>query len=85
MKKIAIYVRVSTNKQDTTNQLMELRSLAERLNYEMVQEYTDNGISGTKGRDERPGLDLMLTHASQRRFEQVSLYFTNINSPVLNP
>ena len=74
MKKIAIYVRVSTNKQDSTNQLIELRNLANRLNYEIVQEYTDNGISGTKGREDRPGLDLILNHAGQRKFEQVMIF-----------
>jgi len=74
VKKIAIYVRVSTNKQDSTNQLIELRNLANRLNYEIVQEYTDNGISGTKGREDRPGLDLLLNHAGQRKFEQVMIF-----------
>ena len=74
MKKIAIYVRVSTNKQDSTNQLIELRDLAKRMNYEIVQEYTDNGISGTKGREDRPGLDLLLNHAGQRKFEQVMIF-----------
>ena len=74
MKKIAIYVRVSTNKQDSTNQLIELRNLANRLNYEIVLEYTDNGISGTKGREDRPGLDLLLNHAGQRKFEQVMIF-----------
>lgn len=74
MKKIAIYVRVSTHKQDSTNQLIELRNLAKRMNYEIVQEYTDNGISGTKGREDRPGLDLLLNHAGQRKFEQVMIF-----------
>ena len=74
MKKTAVYVRVSTSKQDTTNQLMELRDLAKRMNLEIVQEYTDNGISGSKGREERPGLDLLLNHASQRKFEQVLIF-----------
>ena len=74
MKKIAIYVRVSTNKQDSTNQLIELRDLAIRMDYEIVQEYTDNGISGTKGREDRPGLDLLLNHAGQRKFEQVMIF-----------
>lgn len=74
VKKIAIYVRVSTNKQDSTNQLIELRDLAKRMNYEIVQEYIDNGISGTKGREDRPGLDLLLTHAGQRKFEQVMIF-----------
>lgn len=74
MKKTAVYVRVSTSKQDTTNQLMELRDLAKRMNLEIVQEYIDNGISGSKGREERPGLDLLLNHASQRKFEQVLIF-----------
>jgi DNA invertase Pin-like site-specific DNA recombinase len=74
VKKIAIYVRVSTNKQDSTNQLIELRDLANRMNYEIVQEYIDNGISGTKGREDRPGLDLLLNHAGQRKFEQVMIF-----------
>jgi len=74
MKKTAVYVRVSTSKQDTTNQLIELRDLAKRMNLEIVQEYTDNGISGSKGREERPGLDLLLNHASQRKFEQVLIF-----------
>ena len=86
MKKIAIYVRVSTNKQDSTNQLIELRNLANRLNYEIVQEYTDNGISGTKGREDRPGLDLLLNHAGQRKFEQVLdnglINFINLDSEI---
>jgi DNA invertase Pin-like site-specific DNA recombinase len=44
------------------------------MNYEIVQEYTDNGISGTKGREDRPGLDLLLNHAGQRKFEQVMIF-----------
>jgi DNA invertase Pin-like site-specific DNA recombinase len=74
MKKTALYVRVSTSKQDSTNQLIELRKLASNMNLDIVQEYSDNGISGTKGRDERPGLDLLLNHASQRKFEQVLIF-----------
>ena len=49
-KRIALYARVSTDKQTAENQLIELRSLCERLGYSTVQEYTDNGISGAKGR-----------------------------------
>ncbi len=43
-KRIAIYARVSTDKQTVDNQLIELRSLCERFGYTIVQEYTDNGI-----------------------------------------
>ena len=51
MKTIAIYARVSTDKQSTENQLLELRTLCTKLDLTIVQEYTDNGISGTKCHD----------------------------------
>ena len=71
MKKIAIYARVSTEKQTSENQLIELRSLCERLGYQVYQEYVDNGISGAKGRNDRPALDAMLKAATQRKFDMV--------------
>ena len=70
-KRIALYARVSTDKQTVDNQLIELRSLCERLGYTIVQEYTDNGISGAKGRNDRPALDAMLKSATQRKFDMV--------------
>jgi DNA invertase Pin-like site-specific DNA recombinase len=71
VKKIAIYARVSTEKQTSENQLIELRSLCERLGYQVYQEYVDNGISGAKGRNDRPALDAMLKAATQRKFDMV--------------
>jgi len=62
-KRIAIYARVSTDKQSTENQLLELRTLCTKLGYTIVQEYTDNGISGAKSRDERPALNDLLKDA----------------------
>jgi DNA invertase Pin-like site-specific DNA recombinase len=56
-KRAAIYVRVSTDKQTVENQLRELRQIAERRGWEVVEEYHDAGISGAKGRRDRPGLD----------------------------
>jgi len=70
-KRIAIYARVSTDKQSTENQLLELRTLCTKLGYAIVQEYTDNGISGAKSRDERPALDLLLKDATRRKFDMV--------------
>jgi DNA invertase Pin-like site-specific DNA recombinase len=70
-KKAAIYVRVSTDKQTVENQLSELRQIAERRGWQVVEEYRDAGISGVKGRDGRPGLDQMLKDASKRRFDVV--------------
>ena len=70
-KRAAIYVRVSTDKQTVENQLRELRQIAERRGWEVVEEYRDAGISGAKSRDGRPGLDQMLKDASKRRFDVV--------------
>ena len=70
-RRIAIYARVSTDKQSTENQLLELRDLCNKLGYTIVQEYTDNGISGAKSRDGRPALDLLLKDATRRKFDMV--------------
>ncbi len=70
-KKIAIYARVSTDKQTCENQLLELRIIAKRMGYEVVSEFIDNGISGSKGREGRPALDLMMKSATQRKFDMV--------------
>ena len=48
-KRVAIYVRVSTDKQTIENQLSELHRIAERRGWEVVKEYRDSGISGAKG------------------------------------
>jgi DNA invertase Pin-like site-specific DNA recombinase len=53
------------------NQARELRQIAERRGWGVVEEYRDAGISGSKGRDKRPGLDQMLKNASKRRFDVV--------------
>jgi len=71
MKKVAIYARVSTSSQDSSNQLLELRIIAKRMGYEVVSEFIDNGISGSKGREGRPALDLMMKSATQRKFDMI--------------
>jgi DNA invertase Pin-like site-specific DNA recombinase len=70
-KRVAIYVRVSTDKQTVENQVRELRQIAERRGWEVVAQYSDAGISGSKGRDDRPGLDQMLKDTQRRRFDVV--------------
>ena len=71
MKRIAIYARVSTDKQTCENQLQELRVIAERMNYTIVSEFVDNGISGMKTRQDRPALDQLMKSATQRKFDMV--------------
>jgi len=71
MKRVAIYARVSTQSQNTENQLLELRQVAERMGYMVVQEFVDHGISGAKSRIHRPALDAMLKLATQRKIEMI--------------
>jgi DNA invertase Pin-like site-specific DNA recombinase len=66
MKKAAIYARVSTPDQHVENQLLDLRKLAAQRGFEVVREYCDRGISGSKAR--RPGLDAVLTDARRGEF-----------------
>ena len=71
MKRAALYVRVSTDHQSVENQIRELRQVAERRGWEVVETYSDVGISGAKEREKRPGLDRMLNDANRRRFDIV--------------
>ena len=70
--KVAIYTRVSTDGQSVNAQLADLRETAARRGWEVVHEYTDKGISGAKGRDQRPGLDAMLKAATRGDFDMVA-------------
>jgi DNA invertase Pin-like site-specific DNA recombinase len=69
MKKAAIYVRVSTADQHVESQLYDLRELAAQRGFEIVREYEDRGISGTKAR--RPGLDALMADARKKKFSIV--------------
>lgn len=67
----AIYARVSTDDQTTQNQIRQLREVAEHADWEVVETYTDKGISGSKGRNGRPAFDEMCKDATRRKFDIV--------------
>lgn len=73
-KKVALYARVSTDGQTVDNQLEQLNQIAERHGWEIVQTYTDKGISGAKGRKQRPQLDAMLKAATRKEFDMVAVW-----------
>ena len=72
--KVAIYSRVSTNVQTTENQLLPLKEYVERMNYELVNIYQDEGISASKGRDQRPALNEMMKDAVKGKFKKVLVF-----------
>jgi DNA invertase Pin-like site-specific DNA recombinase len=71
MKRAAVYARVSTRNghQDPEVQLLALRQVAERAGWQVVEEYVDHGISGAKGRDQRPAFDRLMKDATRRKFD----------------
>jgi DNA invertase Pin-like site-specific DNA recombinase len=74
MKRVAIYLRVSTARQDCDNQLRELEAVAERSGWDVVRIFEDAGVSGAKGRDKRPGLDAMMRAVNAKRFDMVAAW-----------
>ena len=73
-KRVAIYARVSTGEQTVQNQLRELREAVKRNGWTVAGEYIDAGISGSKGRDERPQFDRLLKDAVRREFDVVAAW-----------
>lgn len=72
--KAALYARVSTDKQSTENQLRELREVAARMGWSVVGEFIDHGISGSKGRKDRPRLDSLLKGVARKEFDIVAAW-----------
>lgn len=70
----AIYGRVSTDGQTVDNQLRELRMVAERNGWQIVEEFIDKGISGAKGREQRPAFDALWKGAIRREFDVVMVW-----------
>ena len=73
MKKVCIYARVSTQSQDYQRQLSELREYANRMNYEVVKEFSEK-ISGAKAITERQALTELLDYAAANRIDKVLVY-----------
>lgn len=71
LKRVAIYMRVSSVDQHPETQLHDLRQMAAQRGYAVFQEYTDR-ISGTKAR--RPGLGDLMRDARRGRFDVVLVW-----------
>src|ERR1700704_5503711 len=70
---VALYARVSTlNNQDPEMQLAELREYAGRRGWRIVEEFTDQGVSGCK--ESRPALNRLMSDACRRRFDAVLVW-----------
>lgn len=72
--KIAIYARISTTNhgQDVNLQLNELRDYCQRREFQVIGEFVDSGVSGSK--DSRPELNRLMADARQRRFDAILVW-----------
>jgi DNA invertase Pin-like site-specific DNA recombinase len=73
-KRVGLYLRVSTGEQTVENQRQALATACEARGWRIVAEFEDNGISGAKGRDKRPGFDRLLKAATQRKLDVVAAW-----------
>jgi DNA invertase Pin-like site-specific DNA recombinase len=75
-KRAALYVRISTADRGQTveNQLGPLQEAAARLGWMIVAVHRDEGISGARGRDKRPGLDAMLKGVTRGEYDVVAAW-----------
>src|SRR6266404_5664845 len=73
-KRVALYVRVSTDGQTVENQTRELQEIATRHGWQVVEVFADQGISGSKGRDQRPAFDALCKGIARREFDLVAAW-----------
>ncbi len=71
-KRVAIYIRVSTDGQTTNNQRRELEAVAARHNWRVVKIFADDGISGSVPMSRRVAGKELLQGLARREFDMVA-------------
>lgn len=73
IKKIGVYVRVSTkDKQDINTQLIPLREYIDRNKFDICKEYVDIGESGSK--EKRPAFNSLLEDIRKGKINTIIVY-----------
>ena len=72
--KVALYARVSTSNQTTSNQLLEVREAIQRNGWTLAHELVDHGISGSKGKNERPAFAQLHRLVARREIDIVAVW-----------
>lgn len=73
-KRVGLYLRVSTGEQTVENQRHVLTEVAARKGWQIVAEFCDEGISGAKGRDKRPGFDKLHKAIARRQIDIIAAW-----------
>jgi DNA invertase Pin-like site-specific DNA recombinase len=74
--KVALYLRVSTSDQRCEVQGRELREYCQRRGWEILEEYSDDGVHAPKAgtRSKAPELNRLMKDAAQHRFDAVLVW-----------
>jgi DNA invertase Pin-like site-specific DNA recombinase len=67
-------VSTADKNQTVENQLRDLLAVAERQGWTVTATFTDEGISGVKGRDRRPGYDALLKGVARKDFDLIATW-----------
>jgi len=73
-KRVALYLRVSTDQQTVENQRHELEAVVRRMDWEIVEVLADEGISGAKGRDQRPAFDKLMKMVARKEIDLIACW-----------
>jgi DNA invertase Pin-like site-specific DNA recombinase len=73
-KRVGVYLRVSTDGQTVDNQVQELHAAARHHGWQIAAQFTDEGISGAKGRDKRPAFDMLCKAITRREIDLVAAW-----------
>ena len=71
---IAVYASQPPSPQTIANQRRDLTAAAERHGWQIIAEFCDEGISGAKGRDKRPGFDRLCRAITRHEFDIIAAW-----------
>jgi len=73
-KRVGLYLRVSTTGQTVENQRLDLSRVAEQRGWQIIGEYIDHGVSGSKGRDKRPAFKRLTKDCAAGKLDMVAAW-----------
>lgn len=71
-KEVVLYARTSTQEQNTDTQILTLRDYCKRMEYNITDEYIDNGFSGKN--TQRPQFERLLDDMRQGKIKTIIVY-----------
>jgi DNA invertase Pin-like site-specific DNA recombinase len=68
---VALYARISTDGQDSTNQISQLENFARDNGWIIYKQYVDEAVSGSRCGSSRPAFSQMMEDAKEKKFQIV--------------